>query len=192
MKDTAFYNALIRGIEKVYSRISLIVLRKRMSGYQKQPLQSTNLNASDIKSPLLDYIDNIIVDHRDDSITPDDNDRPVPDTTTNQNRPTKKYTDKPHIINQRNAEELARHYKATENESELYPEIAKKLQHSIWEHIHATIRYARQGDKSNAAMHTDIANSACKELAHHTTDEQYQAFIMKIGEYLDSLKSGQT
>lgn len=190
MKDTAFFNALIRGIEKVYNRISVIVLRKRMAGYNKQPVQSANSSANDLKSPLLDCVDSIIVDHQDTSKTLHDNDRPVPDATTSLNKPAEKHTDKPHIINGRDAGELAKHYKETAVKSELYPEIARKLQHSIWEHIHATIRYARLGDKRNAEMHTDIANSAFKELAHHATEEQYQAFMMKIREYLDSLKSG--
>ena len=191
MKDTAFFSSLIRGIEKVYKRISMIVLRKRMSGYNKQPVQSASLNANDLKSPLLDCVDNIIDDHRDNSKTLHDNDRPAPDVTTSLNKPAEKHIDKPHIINGRDAGELAKHYKETAVKSELYPEIARKLQHSIWEHIHATIRYARLGDKRNAEMHTDIANSAFKELAHHVTEEQYQAFVVKIGEYLDSLKSGQ-
>ena len=190
MKDTAFYTALIREIEKVYNRISLIVLRKRIAGYHKQPLQSSQPYTDGIKSPLLDCIDNIIVDHQADSTALHDNDRPTLDATTNPNRPANKYTDKAYVINDGNAEELARHIKATDNESGLYPEIAKKLEHSIWEHIHATIRFARQGDKHKATMHTDIANSACKELAHHMPKDQYQALTMKIEKYLGTMKSG--
>lgn len=189
MKDTGFYAALIREIEKIYNRIYLIILRKRMAGYHKQPLQSSQPYADGIKSPLLDCIDNIIADHQADSTALHDNDRPTHDGATNTNRYTNKYTDKTHVINDGNAEELTRHIKATANESELYPEIAQKLEHSVWEHIHATIRYARQGDKSKAAMHTDIANSACKELAHHMTKDRYQALTMKIEKYLGTLKS---
>lgn len=187
MKNAAFYNALIRKIEKIYNKISLIVLRKRMDGYHTQASQSFNL-ANGIKSPLLDCIDTIIVNNQDDSRTPHNNDRPVLTTATNLNTPAKNHTDKPHVVNKRSAEGLSRHFKARTNGSELHPEIAKKLERSIWEHINATIRYARQGDKYNATMHTDIANSACKELAHYMTEEHYQAFVMKIEEYLDSLK----
>jgi len=189
MKDTGFYTALIREIEKVYNRITSIILRKRMAGYHKQPLQSSQPYTGGIKSPLLECIDNIIADHQVDSTALHDNDRPTHDVATNPNRPENKYTDKAHVINDGNAVELARHIKATANVSELYPAIAQKLEHSFWEHIHATIRYAREGDKCKATMHTDIANSAYKELVHHITKDQYQALTMKIEKYLGSLKS---
>ena len=189
MRDTAFYTALIREIEEVYNRISLIVLRKRMAGYQKQLLQSSQPYADDIKTSLLDCIDNIIVDHQVDSTALHDNHRPTIGATTNPKRPANKYTDKAYVIKDGHDGELARHIKARGDESGLYPKIAKKLEHSIWEHIHATIKFARQGDNFKAAMHTDIANSACKELAQHVTKDQYHALTMKIEKYLGTLKS---
>ena len=188
MKNTAFYNALIRGIEKVYKKISLIVLRKRMDGYRKQESQSFNSYANDIKSPLSDCVESIISNKQDEPGTRHNNDSSILNTTTSQNSPANSHADKPHVADKRNAGEFSRHYKERANGSELHPDIAKKLEHSIWEHIHATIRYARQGDKFNAAMHTDIANSACKELAHYMTGEHYQEFIMQIEEHLASLK----
>lgn len=190
MKDTAFYTALIRVIENVYSRIAAIALRKRMAGYHKHPHQNTKIYANGIKSPLLNCIDDIIAHQRDDSKTTHDSDSPVLDSATEPKRSASKHTDKPHPINKRNTEELAKHFKAAANESDMYPEIAIKLEHSIWEHIHSSIRCARQGDKVMAAMHTDIANSACEELAHHMSEDQYQSFIVKIDRYLGSLKSG--
>jgi len=189
MKSTAFYDALIRAIEKIYYRISRIVLRKRMDGYHKPASQGFISHENNIKSPLLDYIDNVIVNNPGDSQTLNNNDGPVLNTTTHLDTPAKSQPDKPHAVDKRNAEQLSSHFKTRTNGHELHPEIVIKLEHSIWEHIHATTRYARQGDKYNARMHTDIANSACKELAHYMTDEHYQVFIQKIAEYLDSLKS---
>lgn len=189
MKNTEFYNALIRGIENVYRRISLIVLRKRMDAYHKQTSQNFKVFSNDIKSPLLDCIGNIIDNDQNSSQSPSNKDKNYPNVTTNLNTISKNHTSQPHEVDGSNVEELKRHYQSRTSGAWLYPEVVEKLEHSIWEHIHATIRYARQGDKDNATMHTEIANSACKELAHHMTEEHYQEFIMNIEGYLDSFKT---
>lgn len=191
MKNTAFYSLLIHGIEKLYHKIAVIVLHKRMNRSHKPASQGVKSYGNDIKSPLLDFIDNVLVNDPDDSTTLSDNDIPTLNTTTNLKSPAKNPTGKPQIADKSNTEESSRQFKARTNGSELYPEIVNKLKQSIWDHIHATVRYARQGDKSTATMHTDIANSACKELAHHMDEEHYQAFIMTIAEHMNSLKPDQ-
>lgn len=191
MKNPAFYDALIRAIEKIYYRIASIVLRKRMDGYRKQASQGHKLYANGIQSPLLDYIDDIIASNADSAEIPLDDGAPVHHAADYQNTVTKRHTDTPPPVDRENAGGLSRHFRKRTGGSELYPEIANKLVQSIWEHIHATTRYARQGDKYNATMHTDIANSACKELAHYMSEERYQGFIMEIAAYLDALKPDQ-
>ncbi len=66
----------------------------------------------------------------------------------------------------------------------------EKLKHSIWEHIHASIRHARLGDARVAKMHADIANSAYRELAHYVSNEDHNELALEIenqlGELLDN------
>jgi hypothetical protein len=195
MKKTTFYNELIKAIDKVYMKVALKGLQKRMAGYHQQVSQSTKSRVNDIKSPLLDYIDTITIKDQGDPEELHTIGSPAPESATaNQHAsdlhtPAKNQTDEPYVIDKNNVGELSRYFKEKSIESELHPGIEEKLEHSVWEHIHATIKYARQGDKPNAKMHTDIANSACEELAHYMSEEDYLEFIMKIKEHLDVLKS---
>ena len=90
-------------------------------------------------------------------------------------------------INQEHIDDLSRYFKARSKDSDLHPAIQDKLEHSVWEHIHATIRCARQGDKRNAKMHLNIASTACKELGHYMKEEEYQAFVKKAEEHMGTL-----
>lgn len=189
MKNTAFYSALISRMEKLYKRVSLRLWRKRMDGYHAPASQGHRFYGNDIKSPLQDCIVNIMENTPGDAASIPVNGRPAPDSPTAPNTAAKTGIDKPHAAVGSVAENHSGSFIERANGSGIYPEIVNKLENSIWEHIHATIRYARQGDEHNATMHSDIANSACKELAHYLDDEHYQAFIIKIGEHLDTYKT---
>jgi hypothetical protein len=69
----------------------------------------------------------------------------------------------------------------------LHPGIDDKLKHSIWEHIHAAIRYAKLGDRCDAKMHTNIASYAYRELAHYLSKEEYAKFTSDINNQLGRL-----
>ena len=59
MKSTIFYNALLRSIEKIYLRMSLAVLQKRMDGHHQQSFQGIRQHSHNIKSILLSCVDEI-------------------------------------------------------------------------------------------------------------------------------------
>lgn len=189
MKEITFYSSLIRSIEQIYFRFALIVLHKRMDGYHKQASQSIKPYANDIKSPLIECIDEII---ENDQGNPEDLDSInysiLTSSITYLHGPAKHNTVERHVINKENVGELSKHFKARSNGAALHPGIKEKLEHSTWEHIHAAIRHARKGDNSNAKIHTDIASSACKELAHFMEEEHYLEFIMEIEKHFDAIK----
>ncbi len=62
----------------------------------------------------------------------------------------------------------------------------ENLMQSTWQHLHASIRCAKAGDKSAASLHASIMDSALKEAAHFLDDEVYQEFVQKLGEELGS------
>jgi hypothetical protein len=190
MKKTLFYSTLKQEIEKIYIKVSLIVLHKRIKGYSKQSDQSNVSHTHDIGIPLLECIDAINVNRRDDSDTSRvSDDANAESVITDPHAPIKYQPLKPHVIDKKNIGDLSRYFKARSNGAELHPEIKEKLECSIWEHIHATIKYARQGDNRNAKMHADIVCSACKELAHYMSKDDYMNFIAGVNEHLDVLKS---
>jgi len=62
----------------------------------------------------------------------------------------------------------------------------EKLMQSTWEHLRASIRCAKAGDKEAARLHASIMDSALKEAAHFLDDQAYQEFVQELGKELAS------
>lgn len=189
MPNTISYRALIRGIEKAYFKVCLIVLHKRMNSYHR--VASHQTHANDITSPLQECVDIIVgyaldnpnvvysVGHNMDKYT-------TPHLSNDKN---KQATTLPTQINQEHIKELSKYFKARSTGSGLHPSIQEKLEHSIWDHVHATLRCARLGDDHCSKMHANIACCACKELAHYMDEYDYHVFIVEVEDHLNTLKS---
>ena len=64
------------------------------------------------------------------------------------------------------------------------PTVGDKLMRSSWDHLHASIRYARTGDSATAKLHADILDNSLKEAAHYLDEQTYQNFIKDLGKEL--------
>lgn len=189
MSNIVSYRALVRGIEKVYFKVSLIVLHKRMDSYHR--VASHQTHANDIKSPLQECVDIIVgyaldnpnvvysVDHNMDKYTA------LHLSNHKKNQVAALHTQ----VNQEHIKELSKYFKARSTGSGLHPSIQEKLEHSIWDHVHATLRSARLGDDHCSQMHANIACYACKELAHYMNKDDYHVFTMEVENHLNILKS---
>lgn len=186
MKKNSTTNVLIRKIEKLYFRVSLIILHKRIDGYHK--VAAHKEHAEDIKSPLQECVDIIVGYALDNPEIIYTIDRLKNETTADHLHHHKKpqTAGQHNTVNQEHIGELSKYFKARRDGSDLHPGINEKLQHSIWDHVHATIRCARLGDERCSKMHASIADSACKELAHYMNKEEYQAFIREVLEHLNT------
>ena len=60
----------------------------------------------------------------------------------------------------------------------------EKLVHSAWDHLHASIRHSRDGNRQAARLHAGIMESALKEAAHYMDAQAYQEFAAQLGEEL--------
>ena len=189
MKKTFSHSALIRALQKLYSRISLIVLHKRINEYQK--IATHKKHAHDIMSPLHECID-IIVGYALDNpeVVYTIGHLKSESATSNLHSHKKKHTAGQHsTVNQEHTRELSKYFRARSRGSSLHPGIREKLELSIWDHVHATIRCARFGNQHNSKIHADITDCACKELAHYMNKEDYQTFITEVKQHLHTLKS---
>lgn len=184
MKNTSFYNEVIQAIEKLYSSITLRILQKRMDSYHSA---SANNNANslsfDFTASLYKYIDDVSSQTQ----------KTVPDkqmldhagfSISNNPHPPSHFE----ITYKGNNSGLTKHFKEINN-AELHPGISGKMKDSIWEHIHASIRHARQGNSHAAKVHADIANNAYKELAHYISSEEYNELAREIEDQFDALVS---
>ena len=91
----------------------------------------------------------------------------------------------------KNVNGLSKHFSTTHNEAEFHPGIDEKLKHSNWDHINASIRYARLGDARVAKVHADIANNAFKELAHYVSGEDHAELASQIEDHLGAIVTNQ-
>ena len=186
MNRSNSYNALIGKIERLYFKVSLKILHRRMASYHKTSVHSEH--AQEIKSPLQECID-IIVGYALDNAEVI---YPVGTLSADhlaRSRSASATTNVEEPISHQDISELSRYFKARSQGLDLHPSIQEKLENSIWDHVHATIRYARQGDKLNSRMHMNIANCACKELAHYLDKNDYCAFTGEVSAHLATLKS---
>jgi len=65
--------------------------------------------------------------------------------------------------------------------------VGEKLMQSTWEHLHASIRYAKAGNSESAKLHASIMDSALKESVHFLDDEVYKEFVASLEKELSEL-----
>jgi len=208
-------NALLHEIEKLYNSAALSLLHKRVIGYHGHENYSEKPHAKDIKSSLLDCIDDVVVDEKSEIVKKRAYDigspvlgasassaHEVGRYSTNRFRTESRHTvfpvapgkkqdgTNPYLLDKKRIGELSKYFKEKTNGVESDPGIKDKLKHSVWDHINASVACARRGDKRNAKMHADIANTAFKEVAHYMTEDQYSALTAKVHDRLDVLKNG--
>lgn len=184
MKTSALYGSLIRAIEGVYFRVTLSILHKRMDGYHQQSCKNITPYAGNIKKPLLECIDVIVFNGLVETTA---SEHEHVEDAASQYVPEKYNVTELHLLNKDKVAELAQYFKSKHNDSMLHAGVEEKLEHSTWEHIHAVVRCAKQGNDRRARMHADIASTACLELAHFMVDEQYAGFLNEIEKYLSVL-----
>ncbi|MDH5387186.1 MAG: hypothetical protein OEY06_01910 [Gammaproteobacteria bacterium] len=188
MSNIIPYRVLIRGIEKLFVKISLIILHNRMNSYHRKINRIETSYDQDIKTPLMEFIETTVAYAIKTNNTEHNNQHNIPNTFSQSNQPLPPLQQH-HKINPQHVGELSRYFKERSNGGETHPPIKDKLEHSVWEHIHATTRCARQGDKRKAKLHLNIASSAHRELAHYMSDKEQLAFAEKVDRYMALLKT---
>lgn len=186
MAEHFSYRALIRGLENLYSKVALHVLHKRINSYHSQASDGKRKHDG-IKTPMMNFIESTVAQ----AVKVNTNlnsEQASTEIKSPPHHPAAQHTGH-HELSRERIDELSKYFKERNKGADLHPPIREKLEHSVWEHIHATIRRARQGDERNAKMHLNIATTACKELAHYMNDEEYQAFVAEAESYMGKLNT---
>jgi hypothetical protein len=197
-----FLNALMTDLKQLYNQLSLNQLHRRMDAYHKDADHDKQSEDTAIKSTLLKYVNNIVVEKA--KVDKENKSQNI-DQPVTKSSPTSRYvrdshlnafpfithitTDNPspYTLNKKQINELSKYFKERKKGSDLHPSVKEKLKESIWEHINAAIQCAHKGDKHNSKMHVDIANYAFKEVAHYMNEEQYAELSRKINERMEAL-----
>jgi hypothetical protein len=83
--------------------------------------------------------------------------------------------------------ELSVHLKDSHQYSGTSTGTGDKLMQSTWEHFHASIRLARQGDTEAAKLHAELTKNALNEAAHYLPEAVYSRFSKDVMKALDDI-----
>ena len=175
-------SALLNALQRLYSRMNLLVLQRRMDSYREEVGSVAN---QDILGQLSDHIDRLAgASQTEGGQAPaeahEQEDQAQDRYTMREGYPSNR---QPSIVS-RVFNELAKYFKSRPAEAVLHPDLSRKLQDSTWDHIHTALRLARQGQARTAKLHLDIADQALKEAAHYMPREDYMAFTVAVKEKL--------
>ena len=205
MNISDFLCMLLHKLQQLYYRIAVSRLHKLMDRYHRYTSHSKKSHASDIKTSILEYADNVVVVEKEKNITKglNDTDHTVTEAGVTDKHVTQSHHDlfpfkqddkndgpNPYALNKKQVDELSKYFKAREKGPELHHGMGEKLKDSIWIHMNASVQCALKGDGSSAKMHADIADYAFKEIAHYMPKVQYLELTEKINKRLDALKNG--
>ena len=182
----SYYRRLIEGLEQLYTKVSLIVLHNRVSSYHARPSEAKRKHPDGIKTPLSQFIESTVAQATSSNHT-NQNYQHLAEERKPQPQPHHSSESQCPPLSRERIDELSKYFKQRNKGGDLHPPIKEQLEHSVWEHIHATVRCAKQGDKNNARMHLNIAHSACKELGHYMDEEEYQAFVKSAEDHMETL-----
>jgi len=183
-------HSLLSTLQYIYRKISIVVVRIRIHSYRKRVESNSSF---DITSVLNEQINTLAASSAKNNKTHDDvNENPQHSELTFNKEDIKKYQGSK-IENVSGVEsEFSKYLKQKKSSSMIHPYLGDKLKQSAWEHIHCTIRYARQGDVVTARLHADIAGQALEEVAHYLKDEEYSELVFQIEEcFIKSKKNVQ-
>lgn len=76
--------------------------------------------------------------------------------------------------------DLSVHLKNSHRYSGVSLNTGDKLMQSTWEHFHAAIRLARQGDVDAARLHVELTNNALNEAVHYLPEPVYSRFSKDV------------
>ncbi|HEY9052830.1 MAG TPA: hypothetical protein VIQ03_14860 [Gammaproteobacteria bacterium] len=173
-------NELLRSVNTLISKVSLLDLQKRTTSYKQHASRETQ---KDIATPLSSYIDKLAAGQpAKASMHNNISEEPAGITgATSQEIPQTQSTA---VIPNNLSDYLKSHSQHSDSDSY----IGDKLKASTWSHIHTAILKAREGDPRTAKLHADIANQAMKEAVHYMSDEEFRIFSEEIDHALGELK----
>lgn len=179
------HNSILRRLQRLYTRLVLQILHQRMQSYRKSHHARPD---QEISTVLYDYIDKAPAPVTE---TSPESRAPLAQThaqTTAPHSSSPIQTDEPPSIMTMTRDGLALLFQKMSTGPTIDPAMNDKLKKSAWDHIHAVHRFTRQGDRTSARLHANIANNALKEAAHFMSEDDYAVFIKEIKHVLQDFE----
>jgi hypothetical protein len=178
-------NTLLHALQRLYARITSLVLNTRMNSYREE---AGSVADHDLSALLSDHIDRLADSGSADSgKTQREVSGQKVDIATQIPSQGRSHSDRQVSIISRTFNGLGRYFKSSRTAPVLDPELSKKLKKSAWNHINTALRLARQGEAGSAKLHLDIASQALKEAGHYMSREEHIAFTVEVEDKLGEI-----
>ncbi|UCE89304.1 MAG: hypothetical protein JSW10_00210 [Pseudomonadota bacterium] len=178
MSPEAEEKSLLDALRGLYSKMAMLVLHKRMGSYR--PYGGVDVGG-DIASTLSAHIRKVAEAHQGGAQAES------PPTFSRTVHPRRHHAEtiarEPQTTEAQRPftpGELTKHFEASRAGAVFDPHLGTDLKRRTWEHIHAALRYAAQGQARTAKLHADLATSAFKEAAHYLSDEEITEFAAAV------------
>ena len=187
MKERGHHSGLLDALRGLYSQMAALVWNKRLQSYRPDSGRHVEL---DIAAELFHQISELaeaqpVKLHDTGAAAASQVAQPHAENPSS----TPHHPFDPSPATPKEPGRLSEHFEAGRNGSELAPGLSGTLQKRTWEHIHAALRLARQGDARAAKLHADLANSAFAEAAHYMSNEDIAGFAAEVKHKLEELRT---
>lgn len=170
---------LLEALKQLYFRIMALHAESRARTSMKQSNVSIT---QDISSPLFQVIDKLATNTT--YVSSDSSGSPDPGAV--------KVTHE-HVTISREPDswkelgELSLHLKDSHRYTGQALDMGQRLMQSTWEHLHTSIRLARQGDSNAARVHAELSSNALNEAIHYLSEAVYSEFSEEVMKALENI-----
>jgi hypothetical protein len=176
--------ALLDSLQALLSKLSVLILNRRMGSYRKEGAAPHDRQ---ILSALYDMVDKTSAPQDPTSIADDTaNAVQTGDRSSGVSSSASGKTER-NTVSETLQTDLSNHLRRSRSNASDAKSFGVKLKTAVWDHIHTSLRYTRQGNVDLAKMHADLAGEALQQASHHMTDEEYIEFKASILEELKKL-----
>lgn len=175
MSSSQDHSGLLETLKQLYSRVVVLHAESRA----RKSLKNNTSSSLKIEAPFSECIDKLADRH---SVSTSS-----PHTPDSRKRTSKRSTINRDPSSRNDLGELSKHLKESNRYSGASMDTGDRLVHSTWEHFHAAIRHARQGNTDEARLHMRLTTSAYNEAAHYLPDSAYSRFSNEILHALEKI-----
>jgi len=182
MQNNNNKTSLFVTLKKLQAKLTVVMLNIRSHSYHSAFKTNKSFNMS---AMLEQQVDELALNMSKKDMSANNSDETQPLTIEDTNNTVNSIQDQTKAFEDTSGieTEFAKYLKERKHSLVTNPYIGNKLKESVWEHIHSTIRYARQGDVDTAKLHSKIAANALEESGHYLNNEDYSDLVFQIKNY---------
>lgn len=173
MTPTRDDSSLLKALLRLYSRLMNLLMKSSPATNRGHSAASASL---DIVSPLSECVDKLC------SNTPENREGTSgAETGVAGNAASEHASTVVSVASSKDGQgDLSVYLQEAHRHSVVCLDTGEKLMHSTWDHIHTSMRVARQGDVKTARLHVELASSALREAERYLSIEVFSSFAEEV------------